>query len=95
MSYLKNDIEPTIQQLRTKYRNDNTFRSYINILTIISSHFKSVYDAYQILSKLNIKLNKDIKTKGKDNILAEHNKDKIIDIDKEVILENLKKNEEQ
>ena len=91
MSYLKNDIEPTIQQLRKKYKNDNTFRSYINILTVISSHLKSVYDAYQILSKVNIQLNKDIQTKRKDNIVAEHNKDKIIDIDKEVISDNLKK----
>ena len=35
MTYIKNDMEPTIQELRKKYKNDNTFRSYINILTVI------------------------------------------------------------
>jgi hypothetical protein len=42
MSYINNDIEPTIQTLRTLYTNDNSFKSYINVLAVITSHFKTL-----------------------------------------------------
>ncbi len=56
MNYLK-DIEPTIQTLRSNYPNDNSFKSYLNILTVITSHLPSLKDNYQPLTKLNINVN--------------------------------------
>ena len=40
MSYINEDIEPTLQKLRSHYHNDGTFKGYVNILVIITSHFK-------------------------------------------------------
>jgi hypothetical protein len=36
MDYL-NDIEPTIETLRADYPNDNSFKSYLNVLTVITA----------------------------------------------------------
>ncbi len=38
MKYIENDIEPTINAIRQYYKNDNTLKSYINILVVITSH---------------------------------------------------------
>ena len=92
MTYINNDIEPTINQLRAHYKNDNTFRSYINILTVISSHFKTLdKNVYQTLTKLHIYLNNQIQDKRKNNKLEEGDEEKIIDLDRTTILSNLKK----
>ena len=92
MKYIKNDIEPTINALREHYKNDNTFRSYINILTVITSHLKTLNKSvYQTLTKLNIYLNKQIQEKRKDNEIDEGDEDKIIDLSKTTILKNLNK----
>ena len=92
MKYINNDIEPTIKQLREHYKNDNTFRSYINVLTVITSHLKTLNKSvYQTLTKLNIYLNQQIQDKRKDNEIDKGDEDKIIDLDKTTILSNLKK----
>ena len=58
MPYINNDIEPTINTLRTHYKNDNTFKNYINILVVITSHLRTLNKSvYQTLTKLNIYLN--------------------------------------
>ena len=43
-----NDFEPTIQTLRTNFKNGNSFNSYFNVIT---SHLLSCKDNPQILTK--------------------------------------------
>ena len=92
MTYINNDIEPTINALRTHYKNDNTFKTHINILVVITSHLKTLdKSVYQILTKLNIYINNQLQDRRKYNTLEEADKDKIIDLDKSIILSNLNK----
>lgn len=92
MTYINNDIEPTINAVRTHYKNDNTFRNYINILVVITSHLKTLNKSvYQTLTKLNIYINNQIQDKRKDNEIEDTDKDKIIDLDKSTILNNIQK----
>ena len=92
MIYIKNDIEPTINQLRAHYKNDNTLRGYINVLTVITSHLKTLNkNVYQTLTKLNIFLNKQIQEQRKENTIDEGDREKIIDLDRTIILKNLNK----
>lgn len=88
MDYL-NDIEPTILTLRENYQNDNSFKSYVNALTVITSHLPSLKDNYQILTKLNINLNKAVQDIREENKLEDYEKDKIIDLGRDVILKKL------
>ena len=67
MDYL-NDIEPTIHTLRD-YPNDNSFKSYLNVLTVITSHLPSLKDSYQTLTKLNINVNKAVQDLRDENRL--------------------------
>lgn len=88
MTYINEEIEPTIQKLRTAYSNDNSFKSYINVLAVITSHIPDMYDTYQILTKLNIETNKKVEDKRDENTVEDENK--IIDFSKrEVFLENI------
>jgi len=92
MTYINNDIEPTIQALRTHYKNDNTFKNYLNILVVITSHLKTLNKSiYQTLTRINIFLNNEIQEKRKDNEIEEADKDKIIDLDKSAIITNINK----
>ena len=52
MDYLNDDNKTTIDKLREHYPNDNTFKSYTNILSVISSHFKELHHIYQPSQKL-------------------------------------------
>ena len=88
MDYL-NDIEPTINTIRSNYSNNNSFKSYINVLTVITSHLPLYKDTYQILTKLNININKAIQEIREENKLEDYEKDKIIDLDRDVILKKL------
>jgi hypothetical protein len=92
MPYINNDIEPTINKLREKYKNDNTFRGYINVLTVITSHLKTLNkNVYQTLTKLHIYINNQIQEKRKNNELEAEDEIKIIDLDRTTILKNLNK----
>ena len=88
MDYL-NDITPTIEELRANYYNDNSFKSYLNVLVVITSHLPSLKDNYQVLTKLNINVNNAVQDQRDENKLEEFEKDKIIDLDKNLILKNL------
>ena len=88
MDYLK-DITSTIETLRTEYYNDNSFKTYINALVVITSHLPSLKDNYQILTKLNININNAVQDKRDENKLEEYEKDKIIDLDRNLILKHL------
>jgi hypothetical protein len=92
MTYINNDIEPTINRLREHYKNDNTLKSYINVLVVITSHLKTLNKSvYQTLTKLNIYLNNKVQEKRKENKIEEGDEDKIIDLDKTTILTNIQK----
>ena len=88
MHYLKN-IEPTIEELRLNYPNDNSFKSYLNVLTVITSHLPSLNDNYQTLTRLNINVNQAVQDLRDENKLEDYEKDKIIDLDRDIILKNI------
>jgi hypothetical protein len=54
MDYLNDDIKTIIDKLREHYPNDNTFKSYTNVLSVISSHFKELHHIYQPLTKVGL-----------------------------------------
>lgn len=92
MTYINNNIEPTINTLRTQYKNDNTFRNYINILVVITSHLKTLNKSvYQTLTKLNIHFNNVITEKRKENKINKEDENKIIYLDKSAIIANINK----
>jgi hypothetical protein len=85
-------IEPVINTLRTHYKNDNTFKSYLNILVVITSHLKTLdKNIYQTLTKLNIYLNEVITDKRKENKINKEDENKIIDLSITSILTNIRK----
>ena len=92
MTYINNDIEPTIAKLREHYKNDNSFKSYINILAVITSHFKTLdKQIYQTLTKTNIFVNQQVQEVRENNELSEEDYKKIIDLDRTTILSNITK----
>lgn len=92
MPYINNDIEPTINTLRTHYKNDNTFKTYLNILVVITSHLKTLNKSvYQTLTKLNIYLNEVITDKRKENKINKEDENKIIDLEPSSIITNINK----
>ena len=86
-SFLKylNDIqiENTILILRNYYSNDNTFRNVLNILNIITNH------NINLISKLFIYYASSVKNKRKQNKLNISDKDKIIDLNRNIIIQNI------
>jgi hypothetical protein len=58
-------------------------------LTVITSHLPLYKDTYQILTKLHININKAIQEIREENKLEDYEKDKIIDLDRDVILKKL------
>jgi hypothetical protein len=92
MKFLSTDVDVIIQKLRLVYSNDNSFKSHINVLTVITSHFKSLPSKiYQSLSKIAMKTNEEVQIKRQDNILEDKDIGKIINLDKPVIMANLAK----
>lgn len=92
MTYINDDIETVINTLRTHYKNDNTFKSYLNILVVITSHLKTLdKNIYQTLTKLNIYLNEVITDKRKENKINKEDENKIIDLSITSIITNIKK----
>ena len=91
MPYINKDIIPTLTKLREKYQNDNTYKTYVNILVVITSHIKPLYDTYQLLTKTNIQANKQIQEKREENILEVKDEGKIISLDPIDISSNLAK----
>ena len=92
MQYLNNNIAPTITKLREKYPNDNTLKSYLIALSVISSHLKSLDpNVHQTLSKGAIQINEAVKAQRNKNELDESEEDKIIDLSPKKIQESLKK----
>ena len=92
MTYINNDIDQTIAKIREHYKTDNTFKAYINILAVITSHFKTLdKQIYQTLTKTNIFVNKQVQEVRENNELNEEDFKKIIDLDRTTILSNIPK----
>jgi hypothetical protein len=89
MDYLNDDIKTTIDKLREHYTNDNTFKSYTNILSVISSHFKELHHIYQPLTKVEKLVNKKVQERREENEMDEGDECKIISIKPEDIYNNL------
>lgn len=89
MHYL-NDAEMVVKTLRTKYSNDNTFKSYLIVLTSIISHFPALRDIYLKISKLSKQINQITEDKRDENVNT--HPEKIIDLsNRKVLLDNLDK----
>lgn len=88
MNYLQK-IEDTIQSLRQKYPKDNSFKSYLNPLTVVLSHLPSLNINYQIITKVAKNINMNVQVERSDNILPKRDEIKIIDLDKKIILDNI------
>jgi hypothetical protein len=73
MDYLK-DITSTIETLRTEYYNDSSFKTYLNVLVVKTSHLPTLKDNDQILTKLNININNAVQDKRDENKLEEFEK---------------------
>jgi hypothetical protein len=91
MDYLNDNIKPTIDKLRELYPNDNTFKSYTNILSVISSHFKELNHIYQPLTKVGKLVNKKVQEKREENEVDEGDEGKIISIKPDDVYKNLEK----
>ena len=91
MTYINKDIKPTLERIREKYQNDNTYKTYINILVVITSHIKSLYETYQLLTKMNIQQNKQIQQKREENVLDEKDEGKIISLEPTDVSSNIAK----
>jgi len=93
MNYLNYDkIDYVINILRNKYINDNTYKSYIQSLVIITSHINSLQNIYQKLTKINIFVNNQVENERKKNILKKKDIGKLINLnDENEILNNLNK----
>ncbi len=86
MDYLNDNIKFTIDKLRELYPNDNTFKSYTNILSVISSHFKELNHIFTKVGKL---VNKKVQEKREENEVDEGDEGKIISIKPDDIHKNL------
>lgn len=90
MDYINNNIEKTIDKIRDHYTNDNTFRSYLIVLTVITSHLKTLNpQIYQTLTKIAVFMNDTIQGKRKQNKLEEKDEGKVIDLDRTTVLKNI------
>jgi len=91
MDYLKDDIQTTIDKLRAFYPNDNTFKAYTNILSVISSHFKELNHIYQPLTKIGKFINKRVQERREENEIDEGDEGKIISVKADDVYKNLEK----
>ena len=88
MDYLGN-IEDTLHTLKGIYKNPNTLKSYINVLTVITSHLKDFKQVHQQFTRINIEINKRIQDKRDDNELNEDEEERIIPLDKPTVSKGL------
>jgi len=90
MTYI-NNFEKTIKDLREKYQNDNSFKSYINVMAVITSHFKGLNSIYQVYTKIGKDTNSKVQDIREENELSEEDAKKIISLRKEDVKANINK----
>ena len=91
MSFIYNDIDNTINILRQSYTNNNSFKSYITVLAVISSHIKELKSIYSIYTKLGKDINKQVQEVRELNELQEEDEGKIIPVGEEEFKKNIDK----
>lgn len=92
MPYLKNDnADDSITRLREKYPRDSSFKSYVTVLSVIASHLQTAKEAHQKFSRTGMFTNKKVQEAREENIIAEEDEGKIIDLDDASIMENVEK----
>jgi hypothetical protein len=91
MSFIYNDIDNTINILRQSYTNNNSFKSYINVLAVISSHIEELKKIYAIYTKLGKDINKQVQEVRELNELKEEDEGKIIPVGEEEFKNNIDK----
>lgn len=94
LTYVSNDanIKDTINILRSHYKNDNSFKTYLTVLTVITGHLKTLHKSiHQTLSKVGIFTNEKVQQIREKGELNEEEKKKLINLDETEILSNLEK----
>ena len=86
-----NDISKVIKNLRETYANDNTFRGYINAITVLLSRLDDLKKQYQLIANVNIEFSKSYNDERDKHIIAEKDVDKLISFTPEEINKNLQK----
>ena len=84
-----NDISKVIKNLRETYANDNTFRGYINAITVLLSRLDDLKKQYQLIANVNIEFSKSYNDELDKHIIAEKDVDKLISFTPEEINKNL------
>ena len=90
MDYLA-EIEKVIKILRETYPKDNTFRGYVNAISVLLSRIDDYQKQYQIAARVNIEFSKLYNDERDKHFIAEEDKDKLISFTPEEIDANLKK----
>jgi hypothetical protein len=88
MEYLKNP-DLILTTLKEHYPTATSFKTYLNIIVVILSHLETLNNNYQILTKINFNVNKDIQDKRDDNALTPEEREKIIKLDRTTIIKGL------
>ena len=91
MSFINIDIDNTINILRQSYTNNNSFKSYIIVLAVISGHIKELKSIYSIYTKIGKDINKQVQEVRELNELEEEDEGKIIPIGEEEYKNNIDK----
>ena len=90
MSYFI-DIAKVIKKLREIYANDNTFRGYINAISVLLSRLDDFKKQYQLIAKVNIEFSKSYNDERDKHIIADEDKNKLISFTPEEINTNILK----
>jgi len=85
------DIAKVIKKLRETYANDNTFRAYINAITVLLSRLDDFKKQYQLIAKVNIDFSKTYNEERDKHIIADEDKNKLISFTPEEINKNINK----
>ena len=67
-----NDISKVIKNLRETYVNDNTFRGYINAITVLLSRLDDLKKQYQLIANVNIEFSKSYNDERDKHFIAEN-----------------------
>ena len=86
MSYFI-DIAKVIKKLRETYSNDNTFRVYINAISVLRSRLDDFKKQYQLAAKVNIEFSQSYERDK--HIIADEDKNKLISFTPEETNKNI------
>ena len=85
------DIAKVIKKLRETYANDNTFRAYINAISVLLSRLDDFKEQYQLTAKVNIEFSQSYNDERDKHIIADKDRNKLISFTPEEINKNINK----